>query len=467
MKETLTAINTVKRWVDNPLSRFLLKYVCKECDNCGRRLDIALRKYSGENDLSLCINCKIAASIVSFILNKGADSFDFPKEEFKKYFSDVIFRRGVANLLEDISIYGIIKPQVTAAPFMIVWDFTSACNLKCVHCYERADKPMPDELKTEEAFELIDHLVDAGVVILAFSGGEPLLRKDFFEVLRYANKNGLYTSLATNGTLITSRVAKKLKKRGINYVEISLHGVDAKTHDDFTGVPGAFEKTIQGIKNCVKEGLYTCIATTVTKTNINQIPKIYKLACCLGVRKFVVFNFIPTGRGKNIVDQDITPEQREKLSKFLFSKLIDSKGVEAYFTAPQFARVALEEGHCIPATHFYPGKELQGKLESIAEFIGGCGAGRLYCSIEPNGDVQPCVFMPIKVGNIKEFSLKEIWHGSDALKDLRDRSKLKGNCNECKYKFVCGGCRARAYGYFKDIHAPDPGCIFNKWSRKK
>ncbi|MEM2942731.1 MAG: SPASM domain-containing protein [Candidatus Bathyarchaeia archaeon] len=253
---------------------------------------------------------------------------------------------------------------------------------------------------------------------------------------------------------------------GTDYVEVSLDFPDAENHDDFRGVQGAFERTVQGIRNCVAEGIYTCIATTVTRLNLQGVPKIIELAKRLKVRRFIAFNFIPTGRGVDASDIDLTPREREQLLTLLYHE--NSCGeIEVLSTAPQYARVSLESsgGSNVAPTHFYVG-EASWNLKVLAEFIGGCGAGRLYCALQPNGDVSPCVFMPgLTVGNLKEDSFKNIWHSDTVLASLRDRSRLHGSCGSCEYRFVCGGCRARAFAYFNDVLASDPGCIHNSSSQ--
>jgi radical SAM protein with 4Fe4S-binding SPASM domain len=457
-ERSIETVLSLKKSFDNPIFRALLKFIVKR-DRCGNRLEIAIDQYLGKK-VNACWKCRIAGKIVSYAIRKGEKVFSIPEKEVRKGLKENVFKRGLINVLKGIAEYGITKPQMVAAPFLVVWDFTHACNLKCKHCYEKADKPLPDELTTDEAKELIDNLTEIGTVSIAFSGGEPLLRKDFFEIVNYAHKKGLYVAVATNGTLITKDIARRMKKC-VDYVEISVDGADAKTHDSFRGVKGAFRRTIRGIKNCVDTGIYTCIATTVTKYNLKQIPKICDLAHKLRVNRLIIFNFIPTGNGIEIAKKDLTPDQREKLLKFLAEKLINNEGIEVFSTAPQYARVTTYYGVCSP-THFYASIGRNETILRLAEFIGGCGAGRIYCAIEPNGDVQPCVFMPIKIGNVRERSFKEIWKSSRVFDDLRDRSKLKGHCSTCDYKFICGGCRARAYAYFNDYLAPDPGCIFNK-----
>jgi radical SAM protein with 4Fe4S-binding SPASM domain len=177
------------------------------------------------------------------------------------------------------------------------------------------------------------------------------------------------------------------------------------------------------------------------------------------------FNFIPTGRGAGMVESDLSPEEREELLKYLLAKNGPGRRPEVLSTAPQLARVALEgadgrEEVCLG--HFYHSGGVSDETRALAEFIGGCGAGRLYCCIEPTGTVQPCVFLPIPVGNVRDRPFLDIWHDSPVLAKLRDRSALRGECGSCPNRYICGGCRARAWAYYGDLHAPDPGCIRNR-----
>ena len=289
---------------------------------------------------------------------------------------------------------------------------------------------------------------------------------DFFEVAGHAVKKGLYVSVATNGTLLTKKNVKKIKKIGINYVEISIDGASAKTHDSFRGVSGAFDKAIKGLRNCVEEKLCACIATTAIKNNLKEIPEIIDLAEQIGAERFTYFNFVPTGRGKELYDQDISPEEREELMSYLLGRISKGSKVTILTTAPQLARLAIqcqEEGNEVTMSmaHMQTIK-VSKRAVSLADFIGGCGAGRLYCSLSPYGDVHPCVFLPINVGNLKNRKFKEIWLNSKVFNLLRDRSKLKGACSICEFREICGGCRARANAYGNDILSSDPGCIIAK-----
>jgi len=190
---------------------------------------------------------------------------------------------------------------------------------------------------------------------------------------------------------------------------------------------------------------------------------VFSLAERIGVKRFTLFNFVPTGRGKDMLEIDPSPEEREEVLQFLNKKLSEDSQMAILTTAPQLARVALQspsiqDDIIVPLAHMEAG-HVSRKTRALADFIGGCGAGRFYCAVSPEGNVQPCVFLPINVGNLKTEKLEKIWSDSSVFKILRDRNNLKGRCGRCEFKYVCGGCRARAFGYHNDYLMPDPGCI--------
>lgn len=458
-------IEKTKRYMVNPLVKTFLNNITKDCPKCGNRLRLILKNHV--EDVELCLSCRVLSSILKIFLNNAGRLFGVKKSDIEEVFQHPYMRRAFENVLRGIQIYGVQEPFISYAPFLIVWDFTNKCNLSCKHCYQKAGE-LSKELTTEQAKKLIDELADFGVSVIAFSGGEPLIREDFFEVAKYAKSKDFFISIASNGTLITEDMAKKLKDSGVEYVEISLDGLE-KTHDSFRGIKGAFQRTVKGIKNCVNVGLDTCIAMTITKHNFNEVEDVLKFAKEIGVKRFIMFNFVPVGRGKDIIKLDLSPEEREKILKFLYDRLQADKSLLTLSTAPQYCRIAMEyikkyeDGVVLPShfTNETAIKYLRGKTATLANFIGGCGAGRVYGAVEPNGDITPCVFMKIKLGNVLKDSFKAIWLNHLVLKELRDRTKFKGYCGVCEYRSVCGGCRARAYGYFKDLRAPDPGCINN------
>jgi radical SAM protein with 4Fe4S-binding SPASM domain len=456
----------LKSTIDNRLVRFVLRQLVRRCKRDGEsRLGVALELFSGvrENACFLCSH--VALPLVRWTVGRGGGAFGVSEDVLKSRFKDRYWRTGLVDVIKGIAKYGVRRPFVPGAPFLIVWDYTYACNLRCKHCYASAGKPLSDELSGEEALRIADMLADFGVTAVSFSGGEPLMRGDIFDTIKRLRDNGVYVAVASNGTLITRETARRLKEAGVGFVQISLDGATAETHDSFRGIPGAYEETLQGIGNCVESDFFVEISTTATSLNYAEIPRIADLCEEVGADWYIVYNFIPTGRGHFIVENDISPEEREELLRTLWHKLANGGKLQVLSTAPQFARVALQEqkdseSKIIPG-HFY-NPMLTGQLQDLGEFIGGCGAGRMYSAIKPNGTLQPCVFMPIELGNLRKQEIEEIWDTHPVLQTLRDRTQLKGHCGICEYKWVCGGCRARAYNYLGDITAPDPGCINNK-----
>lgn len=461
--KTTTTLQILRSTIGNPISRKILSGF-GFCNNCEKnRIEVALELYTGIKK-DACLKCTLAEKTISSILKTGGKAFGVEEKELKEKFSNPSWRKGLANVLSGIAYFGVQRPFISGAPFLVVWDITYACNLRCKHCYANAGTALGNELTTDEAKKVIDKLDRASVPIIAFSGGEPLVRKDILELSKYANEKGIYVAIATNGTLISKEKAKEMKEANVKFVQISLDGASAEMHDNFRGINGVYEKTIQGVKNCVEEGFFVNIAATATKYNYKEIPKIIDLCEKLNVNWFMLYNFVPTGRGEFIAKNDLNPSEREQLLKDLWKKLKNGGPVNVLSTAPQFSRIALEaeigmDSKIVP-THF-ANPSLSEKLVNLAEFIGGCGCGRFYCAIRPNGNIDPCVFFPLTVGNIKEDDFEDLWKNNTILKELRNKDILKENCGTCKYRYYCGGCRARAYGYTGDYLGPDPGCVNN------
>lgn len=409
------------------------------------------------------VTARFLSGMIRGLIKIGVKALKGDLNEVKNSLKDPALRRGIALVMRGLGLYGVTVPQKMPAPFLIVWNFTNMCNLKCLHCYQRADKPTPDELTLEEKLNVVDQLDRAGVAAIALSGGEPTIHPHFYTILNEMTKRGIYAAVATNGWVFADmEKLEKAVKLGLRYAEISLDSADPKKHDHFRGVPGAWERAVKALENTVKLGISHAMAITLTKLNYNEIENILDLAESIGVQRVVFFNFVPVGRGKENMWLDLAPDEREEALRTLYKEMRKRGKMQIVSTAPQYARVVLQMsgGEEVAPTHFYVGNDKI--VKSVAEYVGGCGAGRIYAAIEPNGDLTPCVFLPIKVGNLREKDFSYIWENSQLLKDLRDREKLKGPCGKCPYKYVCGGCRARAYAYFNDPLAPDPGCIIAK-----
>ncbi len=455
----------IDMWLGNPITKAVMGRLMKRCPKCGRRTENALESYATGKKFDLCMGCRFSSFLILKALDNMISRTEISKEMARQHLADPMWSKGMASVLEGIAKYGPQKPFTAYAPFLVVWNISRLCNLKCRHCYEHADVQRPDELNTEQALAAVDRMAEAGVAYIAISGGEPLMRKDLFDVAKRIHETGIAFSIATNGTLLTKENVSKLKALNCIYVQVSLDGATASTHNWFRGV-NAFEKTIHGIRNSVEQGMTVGISMTVTSHNYKEVPAAIELAERLGAQFFMHYNFIPTGRGREIRKLDITPQQREGMLKMLASQN-SSRKIKLLSTAPQHSRVCIESNAAtIAMTHFdYAGPEMTESIRFLADFIGGCGAARLYCALEPNGDIEPCVFIPIRLGNIKTDDFLGIWHNSDVLKKMRNRAAFKLGCGTCEYRSVCGGCRARAYAYFGDVQACDPGCIRNndKW----
>jgi radical SAM protein with 4Fe4S-binding SPASM domain len=457
-----------------PMTKKMLQLSLRKCDACGRTvIEAALDDYCNKTTCR-CGKCSVFyGRIIAFWIEFLRKALGFRRVKVEQLLSDRYARNAVLNLVESFERFGIRKPMSLCAPFLVVWDFTRKCNLRCKHCYSNSGGDVADgdegELSTAQAFSVIDQLVESRVTALAFSGGEPLARGDFFEVARYAAERGLYVSLASNGTLLTRENVQKLKEAKVNYVDISIDGASAKTHDDFRGVEGAFERAIVGLKNCVEADICVCIATTVGKNNVSELPSIIDLAERLEAERFTYFNFIPAGRGKDYADQDLSPREREDVLRYLLNRMSAGCKTTILATAPQLSRVAAQcqgssgTGEVTLALAHMQTVRVTKKAVPLSEFIGGCGAGRLYCSISPTGDVRPCVFLPLNVGNLKAQRFRDIWLNAPLFNAFRNRYNLKGSCSKCDFKFICGGCRARSAAYHNgDTLNGDPGCIMGE-----
>ncbi len=411
-----------------------------------------------------------ALSWISFqaacrVLDALREGLGIQPERFKEALRHTDIRRTITNVLLTIRDYGVQTPQRFYAPLMVVWNLTWRCNLRCRHCYQDAG-PLRSgqhlgELTLEQKLEVVEQIANSMVPTLSFSGGEPLMDPHFWKVAEAARSRGIYLSLNTNGTLITDEVAARLADLEFAYAGISLDAPTSEIHDEFRGVSGSWQRTVEGIKRLSSTSVSTVLSFTVTRQNYQLLPQVFALASELGVDKVMVYNFIPTGRGHRNIALDLTPEQREEALQMMYDYA--ASGGSLCSTAPQLGRMCCEQGHpeYMPLAHTGPGRAQH--LSVLAEIIGGCGVGRAYLALQPDGRITPCVYMPdVNIGHITRDSIADVWKQNELLKSLADHKGLKGHCGICEYSAVCGGCRARAYAYFGDFTAPDPGCIKNR-----
>ena len=337
---------------------------------------------------------------------------------------------------------------------LVAWETTRNCNLSCVHCRASATcGPYQGELDTRSALELLDQIADVGKPIVILTGGEPLLRKDIFEIARHGTQLGLRMVMAPNGTLITTEVARNMAESGIRRISVSLDGATAVDHDRFRGVAGAYDGALAGIEHAKKAGIEFQINTTITKANLYQIPQIFRLAESMGAVAHHIFLLVPTGRGKYIVDQAIDAQEYEKTLNW-FHDQRDKTTLQLKATcAPHYYRILRQRAK-------QEGRQVTFETDGLDAVTRGCLAGTGFCFISHVGDVQPCGFLSLDCGNVTRRSFADIWYNSEIFQKLRDQRQLTGKCGACRYHKVCGGCRARAYEATGDYMSEEPLCHY-------
>jgi radical SAM protein with 4Fe4S-binding SPASM domain len=357
--------------------------------------------------------------------------------------------------------------------YSISWNLTQRCNLLCAHCYMSAFSGADPsrELTTEECRRVIDEIAQVNPnVFLILTGGEPLLRKDLFDIAGYAAEKEFTVVLGTNGILLREMQARLMRQHGIQGASISLDSADPAKHDTFRHLPGAYQGAIRATQALRAEGLDFSIHTSVTSWNLAEIPGMIDLARSLGARVLNLFFLVRTGRGQDLTD--ITPAEYEQLLTYLARAqgVGNGGGSQPAETTSTLDRP--EDPWSVPAgrsgdlmirakcaPHFrriiYTLDPTSPLLKNYAH--GSCPAGKHYCRIMPEGDVTPCPYMPISAGNVRRDSFRAIWEGARVLNDLRD-PRLGGRCGSCEFSRICGGCRCRAYATYGDYLAEDPAC---------
>ena len=347
-------------------------------------------------------------------------------------------------------------------PRIIAFEVTNRCRFNCLHCRANAvTAGADDELTTGQCKKILGSVAKfckGTRPIIILTGGEPMERPDIYDLIRHGKKLRMRMVMATCGYMIDDGSIAELKKAGVLALSFSIDGSSAETHDRFRGTVGAFDAAVRAAEVARRAGMRFQINTTISKINIDEIAGIVELARRLGAYCFNAFILVPTGRGREIADEILTPTQYEVLLNELLNLKLESKIEVRVTCGPGFARVwreAREE----------PGGQRRGIIEresSIGGEPNGCMGGRGFGFISWRGDVQTCGFLDISAGNLVEsgFDFGKIWRESKFLNDIRDVAAYKGKCGVCEYVSVCGGCRARAYATSGDYLAADPICKF-------
>jgi heme b synthase len=337
---------------------------------------------------------------------------------------------------------------------LLAWEVTRRCNLACLHCRAAAGSgPYPDELTTAEGFKLLDDVATLGPVVVILTGGEPLLREDIYDLTAYGAGRGHRMVMAVNGTLLTPEVAARLKAAGVQRLSISLDGASAASHDRLRAVDGAFAGALAGIAACRAAGLPFQINTTVTRANRAELPAIYELALKLEAAAHHVFVLVPTGRGELIREELVSPAEYEETLQWLLERQRAGKLHLKPTCAPQFYRLWRQDAAA-------RGEKITPDIHGLEAMTKGCLGGQGFAFVSYRGEVQPCGYLELIAGNIRETAFPEIWKNSELFRQLRRVDDYHGKCRACQYRRVCGGCRARAYALTGDVLGDDPICPY-------
>jgi AdoMet-dependent heme synthase len=338
---------------------------------------------------------------------------------------------------------------------LLAWETTRRCNLACLHCRAAAGSgPYPGELTTDEGRKLLDDLATMGQVVVILTGGEPLLRDDIFDLAAYGTKLGHRMVMAVNGTLLTPAIAAQLKDAGIQRLSISIDGATAASHDQLRAVEGAYAGALTGIAACQAAGLPFQLNTTVTRANRLELPAIHELALKLGAAAHHVFVLVPTGRGELIRDELVTPEEYEATLNWLLERQRLGQLFIKPTCAPQYYRLWRQDASS-------RGEPVTAATHGMEAMTKGCLGGQGFAFVSYQGKVQPCGYLELVAGDVRQTPFPEIWANAELFQQLRRVDDYHGKCRACQYRKVCGGCRARAYALSGDVLGEDPICPYN------
>jgi radical SAM protein with 4Fe4S-binding SPASM domain len=357
------------------------------------------------------------------------------------------------------------KPQRELNGSIAIWNFTNRCNLSCLHCYSKSTLDEVDTLTTEQIKKTIIEMKNNGIKFIIFSGGEPLTRKDIFEIADFCRENGVITYLSSNGLYFTTKNVHKIVNT-FNYIGISIDG-DEKTHDYFRGLKGAFKETLKAVRLASSTGAKVGIRFTMTRDTIDSLEYIFKLVEENNIPKIYISHLVYSGRGLDNLKMDLTKEQRREAVSFILDKAF-----EYYKTGKDIEIVTgnMEQDAVLFLRRFtqeYP--ELKDIMRERLVKWGGNSAGRKLLNINSEGDVRPDPFFPLTIGNIIKENFDEIWQNGELLEKLRTHPReLGGICENCEQIDVCnGGSRARAYAITGELWSEDPSCYLTKDEREK
>ena len=335
----------------------------------------------------------------------------------------------------------------------LAFEITPRCNLNCIHCRTSASMNLKEKLSFDDIRNVIDEIAEEFKPVVVLTGGEPLLRGDVFDIADHIKSKGMRVGLATNGTLVDENMALKIKEH-IDIVSLSLDGSNARVHDDFRKVKGAFDATVRAARIFKRVGVDFIVNSSFTKRNQHDIENTYRLAKSLGAKAWYMFMIVPTGRAEELREELIDKEDYYKILKWHFELELKEREMLVRPTcAPEYYAVVDIESRR---------RKIDFERRTLKFSTGGakgCVAGQLIAFIGYDGEVKPCSYFLRSAGNVLKDGFLKIWHESRIFRDMRDFGSYNEKCAHCRYINVCGGCRARADAYFGDYMALDPYCF--------
>lgn len=341
-------------------------------------------------------------------------------------------------------------------PRLVALEVTRTCYLRCRHCRAGAtNERYDDELSFDEVRKVLESIASFAAPIIILTGGEPMLRGDIYEIASCGTRLGLTMTMAPCGFLITGETIEKMKGAGIRRISLSLDGAQRETHDDFRQAPGSFDGALKAADFARRGKLEFQINTTIYRQNVDELPQILELAVRLGAKAFHPFLLVPTGRAKNLADQEVSPKEYERILNWIY----EQRGkYQIHFKptcAPHYHRIILQRGgreeEAAPHAHL--------ELDRMSK---GCMGGQSFAFISHRGKVHICGFLEEEAGDLRNesYDFKRVWDSSPLFLSVRDIDHYGGKCRYCEYRMVCGGCRARSYALTGDYLAEEPFCVY-------
>ncbi len=411
--------------VSSSLVQKLIKSATDECGRCGtNRLEVAIDYYLGKRS-DICFKCRLLLPVIKTVIGKSISAFGMSEKELIELMQDSYWTKGLVSVIKGIGQIGIEKPFVPAAPLQVQWDLRE------------------NKLSVEEIHDGIEKLANFGVAHITFIGD---IDSSF---IKHSNEKGMYSCLESNGFNLEN--IDKYIYAGVKFVDISLESINPKTHDEIAGIPNLWENAVSAIKKYSKNDVYVEVSTKVTEDNLSEIPQIIEFLKELGVGWYKL----------DVISSNLEINQRLELFKLIYMENI-AEDMHILTNDAQFGDITTNiqcDGVNMIPTHFFNLDYTNPSMKELGNYIGTCGAGRFYMAIDGNGDIKPCqYFQNLKIANIND-DLDDMWLNNEVLLKLRNRNLLEGKCGGCESKYICGGCRHRAYANSGNILAQDLDCL--------